>query len=271
MASSHKTLYYKNSAIFNTIGYIMVIAVNVMASLSVINSKTPAEISAKYESLFVPAGITFSIWGVIYLSLSGFIIYQLWLAFSGRHKPQLEIFMERLRGWWLISCLANSCWLFSWHYELIPLSFLLILTLLISLLAINLNFNIALPEANATWTEKLFIHLPFSLYLGWICIATAANMAALFVYSGWGGNSIPWTIFLILLCTAASTVLIIRRHNIVTGLVAIWALYGIILKRETDNGINDRPVIIACIVAMAIVVITGAWRMLKRPSSRRII
>lgn len=267
MASNHETLYYKNSAIFNTIGYIMVIVINAMAGSSMINNLSPAEVSEKYESLFVPAALTFSIWGLIYLSLLGFIIYQLWLAFSGHHQQELEIFMERLRGWWLISCLANSCWLFAWHYELLPLSFLLILTLLVCLLAINLNFNIALPQAYATRAEKLLIHLPFSLYLGWICIAAIGNMAALFVYAGLDMTSIPWTIFLILLSTVASTVLIIRRYNIVAGLVALWALYGIILKRQTVHGPDAGPVITTCITAMSVITLAGVWRILKRPSS----
>jgi hypothetical protein len=264
MVSSHKTLYYRNSAIFNTIGFIMVVVVNAMAAFSLLNGTSPAEISEKYESLFVPDGLTFSIWSVIYLSLLGFVSYQLWLAFAPNKKPELTLFMERMRGWWLISCLANTCWLFSWHYEQIPLSFLLMLGLLASLLAIHLNFDISLPTQHTTKAEKIFVHIPFSLYLGWICIATVANFAALCVYSGWGATSIPWTIFLILLCTIISTVLIIRRYNFVTGIVAIWALYGIILKRQGEGGEAESPIIIACICAMAVIFLTGIWRWIKR-------
>lgn len=262
MTASHKTPYYKNSAIFNTIGYIMVIAVNVMASLNLLNGKSTADISDKYDSIFTPAGITFSIWGLIYLTLLGFIIYQLWLAFSGKHQQELEQFMERLRGWWLISCLANTCWLFSWHYELLPLSILLMLTLLVSLLAININFNIALQKVS--WPEKLFIHLPFSLYLGWITVATVANVATLWVYIGWNNLDIPWTIFLILICTVAAMLLVIKRKNIVVGLVAIWGLSGIIIKRQEEGGLAATPVTIACIVAIAGIIIAAFTQLLKK-------
>jgi hypothetical protein len=262
MTASHKTPYYKNSAIFNTIGYIMVIAVNTMASIKMVNGKGPADISDKYDSLFTPAGITFSIWGLIYLTLLGFIIYQLWLAFSGKDQPQLEQFMERLRGWWLISCLANTCWLFSWHYELLPLSILIMLALLVSLLAININLNIAIQKV--PWPEKLFIHLPFSLYLGWITIATVANIAALRVYTGWNGQNIPWTVFLISICTVASTLLVIKRKNIVVGLVAIWALCGIILKRQQAGGPAATPITIACIMAIIVIIIAALTQLLKK-------
>lgn len=262
MTASHKTPYYKNTAIFNTIGYIMVIVVNAMASMKMLNGKGPAEISDKYDSLFTPAGITFSIWGLIYLSLLGFIIYQLWLSFSGKHLPELEQFMERMRGWWLISCLANTCWLFSWHYDLLPLSILIMLSLLISLLAININFNVALQKVS--WPQKLFIHFPFSLYLGWITVATVANTAALWVYTGWSGLSITWTIFLILVATLAAILLVIKRKNIVVGLVAIWALCGIIIKRQDAGGPAATPLTIACITAIVVIIIAIITQLLKK-------
>jgi len=262
MTTSHKTLYYKNSAVFNTIGYMVVVIVNALANLNLINNKSTADISDRYDSLFVPAGYTFAIWGLIYLALLAFIVFQLWLAFSKGHLPALELFMERLRGWWLISCMANSCWLFAWHYELLPLSILLMIALLVCLLAIHLNFNVALPHSSASKAEKLFVHLPFSLYLGWICIATVANIAAFLVYLGWDGMSIPGTIFLIVLCTAASTLLIIRRHNIVVGLVAIWALYGIIMKRQSVGGSAEMPIVGACIGAMVIIAASSTWRLI---------
>lgn len=261
MTTSHKTLHYKNSAIFNTIGYIMVIVVNALANLNLINNKNTGDVSDKYDNLFIPAGFTFAIWGVIYLALLAFIVFQLWIAFRGQ-LSSIELLMERLRGWWLISCMANSCWLFAWHYELLPLTILLMIALLVCLLAIHLNFNIALPHPPVSRAEKLFVHLPFSLYLGWICIATVANIAAFLVYLGWNGMSIPGTIFLILLCTVSSTLLIIRRHNLVVGLVAIWALYGIIVKRQSVGGSTELPIVSACIGAMIIIAISGTWRLI---------
>ncbi|WP_440134451.1 hypothetical protein [Chitinophaga sancti] len=255
MKASHETLYYKNSAIFNTIGYLMVIGVNALAGLGLINGNTTAQVSEKYDNLFVPAGFTFSIWGLIYLALIGFIIYQLWLAFASGHEDSLEQFMERMRGWWLISCMANSCWLFAWHYELLPLAILLMLTLLISLLAIHINFNIAAPGASRAM--RWFVFIPFSLYLGWICVATVANIAALLVYSGWDGMSVPVTAILILVACAGATLLVVKRHNIVAGMVAIWAFYGIIAKRQSEVTTMALPVIICCLSAIGVVLVAG--------------
>jgi hypothetical protein len=257
MTPSHKTLYYKNTAVFNAIGYIMVIGVNILASLSLINNESPREIAEKYESLFTPAGYTFSIWGLIYLGLLGFIVYQCWLAFSGRAPEALAQFMERMRGWWLISCLANTCWLFSWHYELLPVSLLLMLGLLISLLAIHVNFNIY--TAQASLPEKLFISIPFSIYLGWICVAAVANLSALLVYTGFDGRNIPVTMFFIAVCTAAIAMLIIKRNNFVAGLTAIWALSGIIIKRQEIGGDAETPIVITCITAIAVLIGVGCW------------
>jgi hypothetical protein len=262
MTASHKTPYFKNSAIFNTIGYIMVIAVNTMATLGMLNGMTTGEVSDHFETLFTPAGITFSIWGVIYLTLLGFVGYQLWLAFSGKSPYQLEQFMERMRGWWLISCLANSCWLFSWQYELVPLSMLIMLTLLISLLAININFNISLQHVSRP--EWLFIYLPFSLYLGWIVVATLANIAAFWVYAGGNGASVPFNLVLLIICAIAITLLIVRRNNIVVGLVALWALAGIIIKRQGSGVPGSLTISIAAIIVMAVVVIAMLIQLLKK-------
>lgn len=255
MKASHESLYYKNSAIFNTIGYLVVIGVNVLAGLGLINGNTTSQVSEKYDNLFVPAGFTFSIWGLIYLALLGFIIYQLRLAFAAGDEDSLEQFMERMRGWWLISCMANSCWLFAWHYELLPLALLLMLTLLISLLAIHINFNIAAPGASRS--VRWFIYIPFSLYLGWICVATVANTAALMVYAGWNGMSVPVTAILILVACIGATLLVVKRHNIVAGIVAIWAFYGIIAKRQSEVTSMALPVIICCLTAIGVVLIAG--------------
>ncbi|WP_343668859.1 hypothetical protein [Chitinophaga sp.] len=262
MKASHETLYYKNSAIFNTIGYLVVIAVNALAGLGMINGNTNAQVSEKYDNLFVPARFTFSIWGVIYLALLGFIIYQLWLAFAPGYGDRLKRLMERMRGWWLISCTANSCWLFAWHYELLPLAILLMLTLLISLLAIHINFNIAAPGASRS--VQWFIYLPFSLYLGWICVAAVGNIAALIVYSGWDGRSVPVTAILILVVCVGTTLLVVKRHNIVAGMVAIWAFYGIIAKRQSEVTTMALPVIICCLTAIGVVLIAGVREVIHK-------
>ncbi|GAA0563479.1 tryptophan-rich sensory protein [Chitinophaga japonensis] len=259
--TADQTLQYKNQSIFHVIGLILVIAVNGMAELLPINEQRTGEVSDKYPNLLVPAGFTFSIWGVIYLALLGFTVYQLWLAFRGDHAQELTAFMTRIRHWWLVSCLANACWLFAWHYEMLPLSLLLMLVLLVSLVYIHRNFSIW--DNGAPWKEKLYIHFPFSLYLGWISFAAIANITALMVYWGWHGQGISqvaWAVLMISLSTGLSAYMVLQHQNITFAMVTVWALYGIILKRRHANVIAEHLVIQTCIIAIGLIAIAISWK-----------
>lgn len=265
---SHETLHFKNKSIFNTLGYIIMIAANVLAVALPINGKTTAQISEEYPNLFVPAGFTFFIWGIIYLSLLAFIIYQLWLAFSDKHPEALSRLMQKMKDWFLISSVANACWLFAWHYHLIPVSMVIMLMLLISLVIIHLNFGIG--TSPATLPEKIFIHFPFSLYLGWMAIATIANLTTLLVYAGWEGNlhnQIIWTIIMIGIGTLASMAMILLRNNIVYALVSVWAFYGILAKRKAADVMDENSIIHTCIIAIGIIAITISWQFYRKQKS----
>jgi hypothetical protein len=265
---SHETLHFKNRSIFNTIGFIIMIAVNALAVLLPINGKTTAQISEEYPNLFVPAGITFSIWSVIYLSLLAFIIYQLWLSFSNKQPATLAYVMQRMKDWFLISCIANACWLFAWHYHLIPVSVAIMVILLISLIIIHLNFGIGI--APATLTEKIFIHIPFSIYLGWITIATIANITALLVYTGWDGSrhaQVLWAIAMISLGTLLSMGMVLLRNNITYALVSVWAFYGILLRRRAADVMDENSIIHACIIAIGVIAITISWQFYRKQKS----
>lgn len=265
---SHETLHFKNKSIFNTLGYIITIAANVLAVALPINGKTTAQISEEYPNLFVPAGFTFFIWSIIYLSLLAFIIYQLWLAFSDKHPEALSRLMQKMKDWFLISSVTNACWLFAWHYHLIPVSMVIMLMLLISLVIIQLNFGIGTTPA--TLPEKIFIHFPFSLYLGWIAIATIANLTTLLVYAGWEGNlhnQIIWTIIMIGIGTLASMAMILLRNNIVYALVSVWAFYGILVKRKAADVMDENSIIHTCIIAIGIIAITISWQFYRKQKS----
>lgn len=265
---SHETLHFKNKSIFNTLGYIIMMAANVMAVALPINGKTTAQISEEYPNLFTPAGFTFSIWGIIYLSLLTFIIYQLWLAFSNKHPEALSGLMQKMKGWFLISAVANACWLFAWHYHLIPVSMIIMGMLLISLVIIQLNFGIGTTPA--TLSEKIFIHFPFSLYLGWIAIATIANITTLFVFAGWEGNlhyQIIWTIIMIGIGTLASMAMILLRNNIVYALVSVWAFYGILMKRKAADVLDENAIVHTCIIAIGIIAVTISWQLYRKQKS----
>lgn len=268
MTASHETLHYKNKSVFNTIAFIIMIAANALSVLLPINGKHTRDISDEFPNLFAPAGFTFSIWSLIYLSLLSFVVYQLWLAFSGKKPDALAKIMGGMKEWFLVSAVANATWLFAWHYELIPVTVGLIMILLASLFIIHLNFGIA--KAPATLAEKIFIYFPFSIYLGWISIATIANITTLLVYAGWAGSSqtqIWWTICMIGIGTIVSVIMILRRSNILHALVAVWAFYGILYKRREAGILEQQPIIHACIIAIGIIAIAISWQLYRKQQS----
>lgn len=256
---------HRQRVIFNVLALLIVIAVNALAGAGRLNYKSTGELSEKYPNLFVPAGITFSVWGLIYLALLGFTAYQLWLAFSKGHHLELEAFISRMRGWFLLNCLGNASWLFAWHYEMLPLSLLFMLVILFSLIMIHRNFRIA--HSGASTREKLFIHFPFGIYLGWISIATIANITALLVsvqWQGFGISELTWTVAMMCVGTLLALWMILRFNNIYYGLVCIWAFYGIVLKREAAAGADSAIVVSTGTIIIAVLALTVLLQLLRR-------
>lgn len=242
--------HYRQQSIFNIVALLIVIGVNAMANVSRLNGKTTGQVSDEYPNLFVPAGITFSIWSIIYLGLLGFAAYQYWIAFSKGHEIELKAFMQRMKGWFLLNCLGNACWLFAWHYGMIFLSVCCMLVILTSLIVIHRKFRIAHPGASLR--EKIFIHFPFGIYLGWISIATIANITALLVAWNIQVPQVTWTIVMMGIGTLPAIFVIFRYNNVYYGLVCIWAFYGIILKREAIGGRECAPIVATGTIVIAV-------------------
>ncbi len=259
--------HYRQQTSFNVIALLVVIGVNVMANTATLNGLTTGEISNRYPNLFTPANVTFSIWSVIYLGLLAFAGYQLWLSFSKGREAELSAFIARMKYWFLLNCLANACWLFAWHYEQIWLSLLFMFLLLFTLGKIHASFRIAHP--GAPLREKIFIHFPFGIYLGWITIASIANIFAFLVsigWSGWGFGQVAWVITGMIIGTLAALFMIFRHNNIWYGVAGIWGFYGIILKREAALTRDSAPIIAAGTLVIAVLVLSVLMQLLrKRP------
>lgn len=243
MESNNKMLWLK---IIVGVTFIVMIVVNVLANILQINGITTGEVSDSYPNLFAPAGYTFSIWGLIYLLLAGYTLYQLGL-FRGKKKKADNDFLRKTGVLFSISSLVNTAWIFSWHYKIIPLSMTLMIILLICLIKI---INI-ISARNLSSREKIFICLPFSVYLGWITVATIANATTLLVSLGWDGLGLPqslWTVIVLVLGMIIGTSTTIRLKNIAYGLVLIWAYAGILIKHTSASGFaNQYPAIIATV------------------------
>jgi hypothetical protein len=205
----------------NLILFAGMIVMNYLANALPLNGKTTGQLSDGFPNLFVPAGVTFSIWGVIYILLLIFSVIQFTTSY--------QVAVSRV-GWLFgLSCLFNGLWIVAWHYERLPLSLILMAGLLICLIWINI-FIRDLPDG--------FIKAGFGVYLGWICIATIANVTALLVTNGWQGFGISeqsWAIIMIVVGAIIVSLTIWRMSNPYIGLAVVWAFAGIMIRRQDDN------------------------------------
>lgn len=239
-------------SILNLLGFLGTVVVNGLANALPLNGKTTGELSDQYPNLFVPAGLTFAIWGLIYVLLAIFVIYQ--LIPSVRRDAQKVDFVQRIGLLFFISSIANIGWIFAWHYKIVSLSVVLMLILLGCLIAIYLRLNIG--QSEATKAEKYSVHLPFSVYLGWITIATIANVTALLVdinWNRWGLGEQFWAVAVIIVGIAIALSILFTRKDIYYCLVVDWALLGILLKRLSVTTVPDQSVVIVTIVGLVLI------------------
>ncbi|MEM9304103.1 MAG: tryptophan-rich sensory protein [Pseudomonadota bacterium] len=209
------------AALGNAVAFTLVIVMNALANALPLNGQTTGQVSASYRSLFTPAGFTFGIWGIIYLALLAFIVYQ----FLPRQRT--SGLLRRITPWFLLSCVANALWIVAWHWEQIALSLALMLVLLFALLAILRQFEA--PDAK-TPGARVFVVLPFSIYGGWITLATIANFSALQTAWGWndlGMTAVTWTQLKLAAAALVAAWVALGVRNVPFVLVVAWAAHGI--------------------------------------------
>lgn len=230
------------------VAYVAMVAVNYLANALPIGGVTTGEASDAYPNLFTPAGLTFSIWGLIYLLLLGYTLYQFGLGQKDRGAAR-EATFALVNKYFLLTSLANIAWIFAWHYGIIWLSVLIMLAFLALLIMIAGKVN---AEAYSP-REELFIRAPFSVYFGWITVATIANITVLLVSLGWNGFGLSdavWTVIILFVGALIGTWRTLKDRNIYYGLVLVWAYGGILLKHSSAAGYNGAyPVVITAVIA----------------------
>jgi hypothetical protein len=239
-------------SIINLAGFLGTVVVNGLATSLPINNKTTGELSDQYPNLFVPAGLTFSIWGLIYILLAIFTIYSVIIAIK---KDAAGSFINKIGLLFFLSCIANMAWIFAWHYEIVPLSLVIMLLLLGFLIAIYMRLGVG--KKGPAKKEQYLVHLPFSVYLGWITIATIANVTALLVDVNWNRFGLSeqfWAVVVIVVGIAITLGVLFRRQDIYYCLVVDWALLGILLKRLADHD-PVQSVVVVTIVGLVIITI----------------
>ncbi|WP_027077191.1 hypothetical protein [Maribacter antarcticus] len=220
----------KTLALLNLLSVILVLAVNYISQALRLNDTTIGEISRKYDNLFTPASYAFAIWGIIFLGLLAYGIFQVRRAFFS-DKP--SAFIEQTGYWFLLANILNSVWVIAFIYDYTGLSVLIMLGILFSLIKIILNTN--MERWDATKSTIAFVWWPICLYSGWISVATIANVSAYLTKIGWEGgpfSEISWTILMIVIATVLNLVIIWKRNMREFAAVGVWALFAIFVRHK---------------------------------------
>jgi translocator protein len=249
-------------AILNWLALILMLTVNTLANTIPINGYNTGQVSAFYPNLFVPDGFTFSIWSIIYLLLIGFVVMSTkWLWNKSDLVPgQLA---GKISPLFFITCLLNAGWILSWHYLQVFASVIIMLLFLGMLIYIYLQLQ---PfRKMLSLVQKLFLYTPFVVYLGWISVATIANITALLVQLKWSGAPLTeaiWSIIMIITASILGLVFIWKRSDRAYALVIAWALLGIYRGQSAQT----PPIGYAALAGIVILILSGVLHL--RRSSR---
>lgn len=253
----------KTLQIANIIGLIIVLTVNALASILPIGGLTTGEVSELYANLFVPAGYAFSIWAVIYSLLIVFAIPQAKGLFNS--SQEAPAYVETIGWWFVISCIANATWIFTWHYLQIPLSVLWMLLILFALIQVYIRLN------NGNTESPSVVRIAFSVYLGWITVATVANVSAALVSVDWNGfgiSEITWTIIALSTGTLIGLTMIWLRQDIAYIAVIIWAFIAIAVRRQAFAVPEEAIIITVIYIAIGLLILTLLGRLfIFKPST----
>lgn len=245
--------------IANIIALIVTIVVNYLSNTGIFNDNTMASVSGRYQNYFTPSGYAFSIWGLIYLLLAAFVIYQA-RGISG--KREVPGVVEKIGWLFVISCAANSAWVLAWLYDFTGLSVLIMITLLTTLWLIIVRTRmemdlLPIKKIALTWW-------PFAIYLGWISVALIANVAAYFTKIGWNGfglSPVAWTVIMICVAGVVYLALTWKRNLRESSMVGVWALVAVAVA---NWGTTPAVVNAALIVSAVIFISSGVHAYLNR-------
>lgn len=242
----------KTLQVSNIIALIITIVMNYLSNTGIFNGNTMATVSAKYQNSFTPSGYAFSIWGIIYLGLTAFVVHQSKGLFKKSETPAVVSNI----GWlFVISCVANCAWILAWLYDFTGLSVIIMGMLLFCLLRIIM---VTRMELDTVSLKKVALEWwPFSIYTGWILVAIIANIAAYLTKLNWNGFGISgesWTIIMICAAAVINFYLIWSRNLRETALAGAWGIYAVAVANW-----NDAPnIVYTAVIAAAFLVINTA-------------
>ncbi len=256
----------KSVAVLQVLFYSVMILVNALANALPLNGYNTGEISAMYPNLFVPAGFTFSIWGLLYLLLFGWVIYSgiiLW-------KQQQTILFNHVRTvapFFILSCTLNAVWIIMWH-QLLPVAALLIMFWLLSTL-ITMYRNMQAAKMQLNTGASLLLYIPFVMYLAWICVASIANTTAVLVDVDWNGFGLQpwlWSCIMIVIAALLGCWFSLVKREAAFAVVVAWALFGIFKGQQGTVTVSYTAA-----VSCGIVLIAGGVGLIRKRSSGKVI
>ena len=240
----------------NTLSVVLALTVNVLASALPLNGQNTGEISDRFQVYFVPAGYVFAIWGVIYIGWIAFVVYQFLPA--QKESPRLR----NLGYLFALSGVFNAAWLFCWHYNQFGLSVLVMLTLLGLLIASYLKLNVGREAVGSL--EKWCVDIPFSIYLGWITVATVANVSDYLYLIGWNGfGLVPqvWAVIMLVVASLLGVLMTMTRRDAGYLFVLVWSFIGIAVKQSATLLVaNSAWVLTLVVLGLAFFSIFQRWR-----------
>lgn len=251
--------------VINWLLFVIVIATNALANILPINGYNTGQISAFYPNYFVPAGFTFSIWGIIYLLLLNYSISFTYFTVRKNTFPEIQKYLDAITPYYWVTCVLNASWILAWHYLQVSASVLIMLAFLYCLIRVFL-----IMQKQATAIKPLYLFLlktPFSVYLGWISVATIANITALLVslkWNGFGVDPVYWTLTMISIAIVLSVYFITQFKNIAYPLVVVWALWGIKAAQGPKSELINQLTVIGILLIAALISSTAIRKVLRK-------
>ncbi|MBK8134432.1 MAG: tryptophan-rich sensory protein [Chloroflexi bacterium] len=239
----------------NILALSAVIAFNAISQALPLNGQTSAMIANRYpDMLYFPANYAFSIWGIIYTFLTVFIVYQ--ALPSQRENPVFK----RIGYLFVVSSAFNIAWLTCFHFNAFPLSMVMMILLLGTLLTIYIRLGIgAEPVSRAV---KWCVHIPFSLYIGWITAATITNAGYVLVDAGWNGFGVDaqtWAIIMLVVTGVVALGMVYFRRDIAYGAVIVWAVTAIASRHADVTAVQTVALGVSAITVAAVAIVAIRW------------
>lgn len=250
----------------NTGFFLAMVLINALANLIPIGIGATGAVSAKYPNLFTPAPVTFSIWGVIYVMMAAFVLYQWGLFDHGTYSGEI---LKAVGPFFAISCALNIAWIFTWHFDAIGLSLICIAGLLVSLIILNLR----LDTVKGNTLSFFMADAGFQIYLGWIIAAVIANVSVFLVSIGWnrfGLSETLWTFIILIVGALIGAAPAIFGGKWLTTLAVLWAYSGILIRHVGMKGLAGQyPLpIAAAITGVAVMLVAISWSALDEVKPR---